>query len=514
MQADKTTIILGPPGVGKTTRLIGMPQGVEGPIGIIEQALADGVKPSKIGYISFTKKAAEEGRTRASAKFGIDEENLPHFRTIHSMAFRHIGMRRDQVLGWQHLKELGKMLGIEFKGRGEVLDGDVYGMNAADRMLFLEGLARNKKQPLRDAWNDAAEDSIDWWELERFSSTLTAFKKSRMLSDFTDMLERFNTSSIDSLPQLDLLVVDEVQDLSALQWDGVERLAARAKQTYVGGDDCQCIYSWSGADVEKFISLPGRQINLEQSFRIPASVYALANSLSDRITNKRFRSWKSRKEVGAINWFNSIDEVDLSTGSWLLLSRNGYMLSELENYCLTQGFSFNSVSRDPLKSKALEAIRIWENLRRGRDESAEHVLDCIKFADPRICPPTLAKLLKSEEAGRMYGLPELTSLGFQGDHIWHLALTKISPNERDYFIAARKRGETLLGKPRISISTIHASKGGEADHVLLLTDMSYRCHQNMQTAYDDEVRVWYVAVTRCKQTLNLVVPRTNLGFDL
>lgn len=778
MDAEKTSIILGPPGTGKTTALIGLPSGMSGPAGIIEQALADGVKPNKIGFVSFTKKAAEEGRSRASAKFNIPEEDLPHFRTLHSMAFKYLGMRRDQVVNWTHIKELGKVLGMDFKGRGEVADGDVYGMNAADRMLFLEGLARNTKRPLKHIWSEAFEDSINWFELERFASALAAFKKSRMLWDYTDMLERFVLANPATFPQFDLLIIDEAQDLSPLQWDAVELLAANAKQVYVAGDDdqchppgtriltgnrgevpiedlnakdsiiywrrdthcfhgfkqnmvsctigsrtfsgklikvnelkvtpdhrmivrltnqtqdwhcvylmrrgnwfrigqCQvfgpqnqlhvavrmrleradglwildisknqnkalileqslsasyglpqicfesklakqvftniqtkrgalqclddfgllankpwltrerahqksggtsimdmeacnllpeimliptiqstssvktckwaqfslikedysgkvyslnvpkfhtyvangigvhnCIYKWAGADVERFISLPGSVRTLDISYRIPSSVHLLAERISRRITNRRPKSWAPRNEAGSVNWFSSLEEVDMSKGTWLLLARNGYMLNDLENWCMSQGFSFNSVNRDPLKSPALAAIRVWEVLRRGGDESAEQILDCLKYMHPSLVSATLLKRLKADESSRMYGLPELRSLGLKTDKIWHEVLTKISPKERDFFIAARRRGEPLLKEPRIKISTIHASKGGQADNVLLLTDMSYRCYNNMQTLYDDEIRVWYVAATRCRETLNIIMPRTNLSFDV
>lgn len=504
MDAAKTTIILGPPGTGKTYSLLG----------VVEQALADGVDPGKIGFASFTKKAAEEGRSRASAKFGIPEEDLPHFRTLHSMAFRHLGMRRDQVMGWAHVRELGNMLGMDFKGRGEVEEGDVYGMNAADRMLFLEGLARSAKRSLRDVWSEAFEDSIDWHELERFTSALKSFKKARMLFDFVDMIERFVALGPSAVPQLDLLVIDEAQDLGDLQWDMVELLASKAKNLYFGGDDCQGIYKWSGANVDRFINLPGKQVNLTQSYRVPRSVHALADSITDRIGNKRPRSWKPREEQGAVNWFNGVDEVDLSQGSWLLLARNGYMLAELEDYCMSEGFSFHSVSRDPLKSKTLVAIRAWENLRRGQDEPAERVLEVLRYVHPSLVPSTLLKQLRADDIARMYGIPELKLMGLGTDRIWHEAMTKISPRERDYFLAARRRGEKLLGKPRIRISTIHSIKGGEADNVLLLTDMSYRTHCNMENAYDDECRVWNVAVTRARQTLNIIMPRTNLSFEM
>ena len=148
MDAEKIEIIVGPPGTGKTHSLLNR----------VEDALANGAKPNRIGYVSFTKKAAEEGKSRASEKFGIPPDDLPHFRTLHSFAFRHLGMKRDQVLGWTHLRELGKALGIEFKGRGEVLDGDTYGMNAADRMLFLEGLARNTGRSLKQVCAGSQEN--------------------------------------------------------------------------------------------------------------------------------------------------------------------------------------------------------------------------------------------------------------------------------------------------------------------------------------------------------------------
>ena len=42
----------------------------------------------------------------------------------------------------------------------------------------------------------------------------------------------------------------------------------------------------------------------------------------------------------------------------------------------------------------------------------------------------------------------------------------------------RANGETLNKNPRISMSTIHGEKGGEADKVLLLQDITKRCVRN------------------------------------
>jgi superfamily I DNA/RNA helicase len=88
---------------------------------------------------------------------------------------------------------------------------------------------------------------------------------------------------------------------------------------------------------------------------------------------------------------------------------------------------------------------------------------------------------------------------------WMTILRGIAPDEREYLRSCLRNGEKFSGKPRISISTIHQSKGGEADNVVLLTDMGRLSFENSHR--DEENRVWYVAVTRTRQNLFIVRPR-------
>ena len=58
--------------------------------------------------------------------------------------------------------------------------------------------------------------------------------------------------------------------------------------------------------------------------------------------------------------------------------------------------------------------------------------------------------------------------------------------------------------PKIKILTIHGSKGGEADNVVLLSELSRKSHTSLLKNGDDERRVFYTGITRTKRNLFLV----------
>lgn len=101
------------------------------------------------------------------------------------------------------------------------------------------------------------------------------------------------------------------------------------------------------------------------------------------------------------------------------------------------------------------------------------------------------------------------------DMIWSEAMNKMPEIDRAYVTALLRRGEKFNGIPRITASTIHGSKGGEADNVVLFTDLSAAADNDMRINPDDMHRVFYVGVTRTRQNLYIVEPEdATRSYDL
>ena len=97
--------------------------------------------------------------------------------------------------------------------------------------------------------------------------------------------------------------------------------------------------------------------------------------------------------------------------------------------------------------------------------------------------------------------------GLLTDAIWHEALTKVAEDKRNYIVALLRRGVKLTGKVPIKLSTIHGAKGGEADNVLLISDLSTKFAKEYDRNADDLNRLFYVGVTRAKHALHIVLPK-------
>jgi len=494
--------VFGPPGTGKTSYLLN----------VVEQELAHNVPSHLIGYFSFTRKAANEAKERAVRKFPHlnPDIDFPWFRTLHSLAYRCLGIGIKDMMSPQDYKDFALSAGLEFA----VEQGDEEFAVQTDHPVLNEiNIARIRGEDLRTYYNHSAM-GIEWHHFEYIERCYRHYKESKSLLDFTDLLERL-VEQPHRLPRLTALIIDEAQDLSRLQWDLVNLLIERSERVFVAGDDDQCVYNWAGADVESFLSLPGAVKVLDQSYRIPAKVHDLANRVVRRIRKRQPKTWSPRDYPGEVQYYNDYTDVDITQGEWLILSATNYLLNGMYGWLRAQGILFERNGQKSISDNILSAVLGWEALRKGKEVPFSVVKQIYKYLGSDFIARGYKTLARADQ-NALYSLASLTTAhGLQTDVIWHEALTKIGEDKRDYIIALLRRKTSLRGEAHVKLSTIHGAKGGEADNVLILMDLSAKFAKEYDRNADDIHRLLYVGITRTRKSLHIVLPKDiRKGFML
>lgn len=482
-------IILGSPGTGKTESLLG----------IVEQAIDSGMAPEEIGYVSFTKRAATEAIVRASEKFNLPRDRFPFFRTLHSICFRQLGLTRQDVLQGRMLKDFADWVGIDITTKRTWEEGSTFGFLEGDRILHMENLARVSCKTLRQQ-HDEDDDDLSWDEVDRVSRSLEEYKRKKHLLDFTDFLTHYAAGSM--RPRIRMLCVDEAQDLSELQWKVVARLADGCERVVIAGDDDQAVYVWAGAALQHFLGLEGNVTGLGQSYRVPRVIQDLALDTISRVTNRRPKEWRARDEEGELHWLGSMSEADLSGPDVLVLARNNFVLVEQVVPVLrSEGILYSIHGEPSLDPKILSAIMSWEQLRKKQPIPVEDARNMIQWSGNFDLRARINMTKDGDVVVYGHDMP-----------IWHDGLDHLPMDEVSYLLAARRSGESTQRAPRVRLSTIHGSKGAQADHVVLLLDQALRTAEEAEKKPDDETRTWYVGCTRARQQLSVVQQQGMYGW--
>jgi superfamily I DNA/RNA helicase len=492
-----TRKIYGPPGTGKTTRLINY----------VKTLIRFGTPIDKIGYFAFTTKAAEESIDRMLKAFPkYSQKDLKYFRTLHSLAFTLLGMKKSNVMQDEHYEDIGRKLGIEVNifSNGE----DKTGFVDSDSEYFnIINAARIKENTVEEEYNtDLYSEDIDKHQLKILNDEVNNYKKAYDLVDFTDMIERFNVSKL--CPKYDVVFIDEAQDLSPIQWRMYDILKKNSKHIILAGDDDQAIYGWAGADVKRFQDEPAKDIILPQSYRVPGAVQAIANNILNRIPDHRRikKNWKPREDVllPIVEYISSVEDAPLHLGDWLILARTNYRLKNLVPQLKERGLYFEIKNRKSYRARLYRSVQDYSRWTNGDLLSLSECKDLFEFLE-------LDKELKDE---RMYDLKEF---GFSFTDLWY-EVFKADPEECLYIREMLRHEEKLSDDPRIKLSTIHAAKGGEANNVLIILDNTKKIREAIekdQDKYDEEQRVWYVGVTRTKQNLYIMAAKKeDKGYDI
>ena len=486
------TIVLGPPGTGKTETLLRE----------VEKYLKT-TDPNRIGYFSFTQKAATEGRERAMDKFNLTEDDLPYFQTLHSLAFRRLGLRKENVMQREHYAKVGKETGLRVDYNE--WDDDMTGLftTKSDYLSIIQ-LAKLRDITLEQQYNlKEHTHDVSVQKLKILSSELERYKKAHGLIDFNDMILDFIKS--DASPEFDVVFIDEAQDLSLMQWNMAKSIWNKTEDSYIAGDDDQAIFRWAGADVNSFIAQTGKFLKLTESHRVPRIVHDVAMKIVKRISKRHYKEWKPKNKSGLLSYYHSFQDIDMSSGEWYVLARTRHMLAKLENVLYSKGLYYKNKFKKDYEKDLREAIVDWERWREHGDLNYDQIKRVTSYMSPNHYEKTSLQYLNKDKP---YNVTEIyNNHGLKTRAVWYEAFDSAPQRNVTYIKKMIANGEQLNKDPRILLSTIHGVKGGESSNVVLLTDLSRKTQKNMDRFSDDENRLFYVGATRTKDHLHIIRPK-------
>ena len=258
-----------------------------------------GILPGNILCVTFTNKSAAEMRQRIHNLTGDDDTG--YINTFHGFC---VSVLQEDSYAVQYPKsflvldnsDIDAMLQLIYEERGLTLR-DMTFRKARDmieiRKLFQEPeYYRDLIQMSLEALHRKYQEAVQARDII-FYGYLYQEKKCFGL-DYNDLI-KFTLYLFETHPdlrrkwqeRLEYIMIDEFQDIDALQYQLMEVLCGYHKNLFLVGDPDQTIYTWRGADVKYLLEFdqhfPGtKTIFLLENYRSTPEILAAANSLIDK----------------------------------------------------------------------------------------------------------------------------------------------------------------------------------------------------------------------------------------
>ncbi len=276
-------VIVAGAGTGKTRTLTAR----------VARLLSDGVDPTRVLLLTFTRRAAADMLARAAVLCGDPRAARKLWGgTFHAVAHRLIGMHAEALglpVGTSVLDQADARDLMDLLRSDHGLTGTAERFPRGSTLADAYSRAVNTGRPAREViagqfpWCEPHVDAM----LELFRA-YTARKRAGGLLDFDDLLLAWRSLLADPVvgPAIagrwDHVLVDEYQDVNRVQVDIVAALRPSGHGLTAVGDDAQAIYGFRGADAnhltELTTSLAGvTVVRLERNFRSRQPLLDLAN---------------------------------------------------------------------------------------------------------------------------------------------------------------------------------------------------------------------------------------------
>lgn len=512
---------------------------------------------TSVGAVTFSKEAATELRDRILRAAAPAARSRLTAGTFHSLAFRQLGLARGGMR--RDIASEGDRAGLLARVLAEL------GVNwkVEEAVPVIERIKTNfgrvdkgtTEAQLYDAYQEALERNgkIDFQDMLRLS--VAGMEKGEIEPyAFTDLL------------------VDEFQDTDPLQYRWVELHARAGARVTVVGDDDQSIYGFRAAlgvrGMESFANAFGAQrVVLGSNYRCRSEILDAADRLirhnEDRIPKLLHAE---RGAGGAVDSRRFDDEYadaqaaieslqpKLAAGtSCAVLARTNRILDPIESVCRSHGVAYFRASGQSILNRPQGALmcNLLEIVQGTKQNGLDAVLGHSGMSSAHLAAlhrdmgSALVQRLRKDLVA--LGLPEDTAtayrafmkrlsewqalcerkfftLALEGVREWMLACAKTDPAIRSiqatYDVISRlngsfterieflRRDNNKAVDGALVLATMHGSKGLEWDHVWIT-----RAEENVvpdeKSPEPEERRLFYVAMTRARETLTIATIRKN-----
>lgn len=324
-------------GTGKTKTLISR---------IVYMIQEKNIKPYNILAITFTKKATNEMRDRLNNLIGPDSR-LVHISTIHSLCAMILRRNADKI-GFARNFEV-----IDEDDQVKVLN-EIYKVEEINRRTISPKIAI---KAIGDFKNGACFELHGL--LTKIYEHYQKYLEEHNMMDFEDLLVKTaqllkDNDSVRNYYQEEFkyILVDELQDTNAVQYEIVNLLTGENENIFAVGDDDQSIYSFRGAKIENMMKFredhpKAKIIKLVQNYRSTNMILKGANAL---IKNNKIREPKelfstikgSKNDVIIQEAYYYEDEIRYVTNEIAsLVLHHGYKYSDIAVLYRTSALSRN-----------------------------------------------------------------------------------------------------------------------------------------------------------------------------
>ena len=305
---DGPCMVLAGPGSGKTRVIT---------YRIVNMVMNEGIPPTRILAISFTKASSVEMKNRALEICNDFRMNKVTFGTFHAVFFRilrkferlNLNSILDEKLKRFALKGILKSLNVE-NGEDDELVGQVI-----NEISYVKNELMDK--------SDFDSEVLTSDEFINVYNMYENYKEEIKKIDFDDMLIRTyhllqnNPQALDLVRQVyKYVLIDEFQDINKVQFEVIKLIANPNNNIFVVGDEDQSIYGFRGARPDFLLQFKdyfkdAKEVRLDINYRSKTEIVGTANRLINKNENRYDKVIKcNQQEKGIVEYLNPKDAED------------------------------------------------------------------------------------------------------------------------------------------------------------------------------------------------------------